>query len=96
MSLKIHFEPAEEAMEKVNDTTLTSHLKLNQSDAEVKKLKYFKISEFYVWNKTNCICTKIKLFTESQDPRMIFRINIVTPIQEGQFYPQIFLNHKTR
>ena len=85
---------AEEALEKVRDTTLTAYFKLNQSDADARKLKYREIPQYYVWNKTKGIWTRRKLFIASKVPRMIGRISNVSPVQGERFYLRLLLNHK--
>ena len=104
MSLAIHLDGqqnvvfrdghAEEAMERVKDTTLTAYFKLNQSDPEARQLKYREIPEHYVWNPSKALWTKRKNLKEDKAPTMIGRINNVSPIQGERFYLRLLLNHK--
>ena len=105
MSLAIHLDgqqnivfrdgKAEEALEKMKDTTLTAYFRLNQSDSDAEKLLYKEIPEHYVWDKTKGQWNKRKIQPRKTDvPRMIGRINNVSPVQGERFYLRLLLNHK--
>jgi len=80
---------AQEALNSVNDTTLTAWLKTNSDDPDARNVHYHQFPEKYVWEQ------KSHSWRARKRGNTIGRVYRANPIEGERFYLRLLLHHVT-